>query len=67
MAGPDAADVPRRRARDALTAAAVAGVAVTDEASAIEAAGYAPRLVPGSLRNFKVTWPDDFELMEKWL
>ena len=52
--------------RDALTAAAVAGVAVTDEASAIEAAGYAPRL-PGSLRNFKVTWPDDFELMEKWL
>ena len=33
--------------RDALTAAAVAGVAVTDEASAIEAAGYAPRLVPG--------------------
>ena len=64
---------PRRRRcsapalRDALTAAAVAGVAVTDEASAIEAAGYAPRLVPGSLRNFKVTWPDDFELMEKWL
>ena len=53
--------------RDALTAAAVAGMAVTDEASAIEAAGYAPRLVPGSLRNFKVTWPDDFELMEKWL
>ena len=39
-------------------------MAVTDEASAIEAAGYAPRLVPGSLRNFKVTWPDDFELME---
>jgi len=24
-------------------------------------------LVPGALRNFKVTWPDDFELMEKWL
>ena len=21
----------------------------------------------GLLRNFKVTWPDDFELMEKWL
>ncbi len=43
------------------------GVAVTDEASAIEAAGYAPLLVPGAMRNFKVTWPDDFELMEKWL
>ena len=53
--------------RDALTAAAVNGVAVTDEASAIEAAGYAPLLVPGAMRNFKVTWPDDFELMEKWL
>ena len=46
---------PRRRRCSAparcatpLTAAAVAGVAVTDEASAIEAAGYAPRLVPGS-------------------
>jgi len=53
--------------RDALTAASVNGVTVTDEASAIEAAGYAPLLVPGALRNFKVTWPDDFELMEKWL
>lgn len=53
--------------RDALTAAAVNGVAVTDEASAIEAAGFAPLLVPGAMRNFKVTWPDDFELMEKWL
>lgn len=53
--------------RDALTAACVNGVTVTDEASALEAAGYAPLLVPGALRNFKVTWPDDFELMEKWL
>ena len=53
--------------RTALAAAQAGGVLVTDEASAIEAAGYAPLLVPGSLRNFKVTWPDDFELMEKWL
>ncbi|WP_175209213.1 2-C-methyl-D-erythritol 4-phosphate cytidylyltransferase, partial [Achromobacter anxifer] len=53
--------------RDALTAASVSGAVVTDEASAIEAAGYAPLLVPGAMRNFKVTWPDDFELMEKWL
>jgi 2-C-methyl-D-erythritol 4-phosphate cytidylyltransferase len=53
--------------RDALTAASVSGAAVTDEASAIEAAGYAPLLVPGAMRNFKVTWPDDFELMENWL
>lgn len=53
--------------RAALTRAQAGGVSVTDEASAIEAAGHAPLLVPGSLRNFKVTWPDDFELMEKWL
>lgn len=53
--------------QSALQAADRAGVVVTDEASAIEAAGYAPQLVLGSARNFKVTWPDDFELMEKWL
>jgi len=53
--------------RAALAAAAAAGIAVTDEASAMEAAGHAPLLVPGDARNFKVTWPDDFELMEKWL
>ncbi|GAB1578098.1 2-C-methyl-D-erythritol 4-phosphate cytidylyltransferase [Bordetella petrii] len=53
--------------RAALAAARAAGAAITDEASAIEAAGHAPLLVPGALRNFKVTWPDDFELMEKWL
>lgn len=40
---------------------------VTDEASAMELAGHKPRLVPGAVRNFKVTWPEDFELMEKWL
>lgn len=44
-----------------------AGDAVTDEASAIEAAGLQPRLVPGSPRNFKVTWPEDFALAEALL
>jgi 2-C-methyl-D-erythritol 4-phosphate cytidylyltransferase/2-C-methyl-D-erythritol 2,4-cyclodiphosphate synthase len=39
-----------------------AGAAVTDEASAVEALGLAPRLVPGSLGNFKITWPADFAL-----
>ncbi|KDD03185.1 2-C-methyl-D-erythritol 4-phosphate cytidylyltransferase [Bordetella bronchiseptica MBORD678] len=53
--------------RETLARARAAGLAVTDEASAVEAAGHAPRLVAGALRNFKVTWPDDFELMEKWL
>ncbi len=39
-----------------------AGEGVTDEASAIEQLGLHPRLVPGSARNFKVTWPDDFAI-----
>jgi 2-C-methyl-D-erythritol 4-phosphate cytidylyltransferase len=53
--------------RHALAHAAGRAVPITDEASAIEGAGHAPRLVLGSARNFKVTWPEDFELMEKWL
>ena len=39
----------------------------TDEAQAMEAAGYTPLLVPGSGRNTKITWPDDFEWVESWL
>ncbi|CCN17457.1 4-diphosphocytidyl-2c-methyl-D-erythritol synthase [Bordetella bronchiseptica MO211] len=67
LALPVADTVKAGRLRDALARARAAGLAVTDEASAVEAAGHAPRLVAGALRNFKVTWPDDFELMEKWL
>ncbi|RJF98581.1 2-C-methyl-D-erythritol 4-phosphate cytidylyltransferase [Noviherbaspirillum saxi] len=37
---------------------------VTDEASAIEALGYRPKLVEGSPRNFKVTLPHDVALAE---
>lgn len=44
-----------------------AGAAVTDESSAIEALGLAPRLVPGDLDNFKITWPRDFALAERLL
>jgi 2-C-methyl-D-erythritol 4-phosphate cytidylyltransferase len=50
--------------RDAL---ARAGEEPTDEAGALEAAGHAPRLVPGALENFKLTWPADFELAERLL
>jgi 2-C-methyl-D-erythritol 4-phosphate cytidylyltransferase len=39
-----------------------AGGEVTDEASAIEALGLAPRLVPGEIENLKLTWPADFAL-----
>jgi 2-C-methyl-D-erythritol 4-phosphate cytidylyltransferase len=47
--------------RDALM---VAGSAVTDESSAMEAVGLRPRLVVGSAQNFKVTFPEDFDLAE---
>lgn len=48
----------------ALDAAGATGAAVTDESSAIEALGLAPKLVPGSAQNFKVTYPEDFALAE---
>lgn len=41
-----------------------AGAEATDEASAMEALGLKPLLVPGSAQNFKVTYPDDFALAE---
>ena len=40
------------------------GAAATDEASAMEAMGHRPRLVPGGAQNFKVTYPDDFALAD---
>ena len=50
--------------RDALQAA---GGAVTDEASALEHRGAAPKLVPGDPANLKVTWPGDFAIAEALL
>ena len=41
-----------------------AGEAPTDEAQAIEALGFKPRLVPGELRNLKVTYPQDLAMAE---
>ena len=50
---------------DALAAHAARGFAgITDEASAIEAAGLRPLLVCGSAHNVKVTYPEDFALAE---
>jgi hypothetical protein len=40
---------------------------VTDEASAVEAAGHSPKLVRGEFENFKLTWPADFALAERLL
>jgi 2-C-methyl-D-erythritol 4-phosphate cytidylyltransferase len=50
--------------REAILRAQTDGHDLTDEASAIEWLGHAPRLVQGSLRNFKVTYPEDFELAD---
>ncbi|SCK20524.1 2-C-methyl-D-erythritol 4-phosphate cytidylyltransferase [Vogesella sp. LIG4] len=51
--------------RAGLLASALADAAnpgITDEASAIELLGHAPRLVVGEAQNFKVTWPGDLAL-----
>jgi 2-C-methyl-D-erythritol 4-phosphate cytidylyltransferase len=48
-------------------ALAQAGPGVTDEASAIEALGHAPLLVPGELENFKLTWPQELALAARVL
>lgn len=40
---------------------------ITDEASAVEAAGLSPLLVEGTARNFKVTYPADFSVAEALL
>jgi 2-C-methyl-D-erythritol 4-phosphate cytidylyltransferase len=39
----------------------------TDEAQAIESLGFEPKLVTGSLRNMKVTYPQDMALMELFI
>ncbi len=51
--------------RTALQAALAAGVAVTDEASAMEWAGHAPRLVEGRSDNIKVTRPEDLVFLSQ--
>lgn len=53
--------------RAALEAAAEQGLSVTDEASALEQAGHAPRLVAGAASNIKVTRPADLPMAERFL
>ena len=48
-------------------ALAAAGASVTDESSAVEALGLAPRLVHGDIENLKLTWPRDFALAARLL
>ena len=42
-------------------------ITVTDESSLMELQGKAPKLVVGSAQNFKVTYPEDFELAQALL
>ena len=51
----------------ALATGAAGAAHVTDEASAVEALGLAPLLVPGEVENFKLTWPADFCLAQRLL
>jgi len=44
-----------------------AGDTPTDEAQAIEALGFKPKLVAGELRNLKITYPQDLALVEAML
>ena len=50
--------------RDCLTEALSRGASITDEASAMELAGYQPLMVEGRGDNIKVTRPEDLALAE---
>ena len=50
---------PAGMLQQALETAKDTGLVVTDEASAMEAIGYQPRLVQGSRDNLKITTPED--------
>lgn len=43
------------------------GTLITDESSAMEALGYSPLVVLGSLENFKITYQQDFFMMKKMI
>ena len=58
---------PLQTLRDALERALAEGIAVTDEASAMEHAGYRPLLVEGHPDNIKITRPGDLELAAFYL
>lgn len=51
----------------ALEHALQEGKNITDEASAMELAGFSPELVEGSKTNLKITYPEDLKLAEFYL
>ena len=53
--------------RDAHRRAFASGITVTDDAALLEWAGGRVKIVPGDIRNFKVTTPEDLQLAEALL
>ena len=62
-----AAQTPQMFRYDVLVRALRAAPEVTDEAGAVEALGLRPRLVRGSTRNLKLTYPDDLAMISALL
>jgi 2-C-methyl-D-erythritol 4-phosphate cytidylyltransferase len=60
------AQTPQMFRHKLLLDALAAAPGVTDEAGAVEALGYAPRLVAADVSNLKVTYPLDLQLAE-WI
>ena len=58
---------PYRALQEALIKAIEDGVSVTDESSAMEHAGYQPKLVEGYEDNIKITRPNDLVLAELFI
>ncbi len=58
---------PVKKLHDALEDGIRLEADITDEASAMELAGIKPLLVEGAMRNFKVTHPADWDLMQSLL
>ncbi len=56
---------PLRKLYDATVNARQSGVAITDDASAMELAGFAPLMVAGDASNIKITTQNDYEIIQK--
>ena len=58
---------PIEKLLSAIESAHVHGHEMTDEASAMELAGFKPKLVMSSAANIKITHPSDLAIAEAWL
>ncbi len=58
---------PANNLKKALEAALLNKKAITDDSSAMEMAGFSPRLIHGHEDNIKITHPDDLELAALYL